>query len=810
MPKLGAAATNVGLALCVFGLAASGAGCGDNVAGPTSAGGRGGGAAAGESGEGGKSSGGAGGRAGRGGAGGSSTGGVSGPGGAAAAGASGAAGLSIDTGGVGGDQSSCSSATLLCVPGAGRCAGGAPQLCVVDDSQCPIWRAQPTCSLNQSCDAATGACVCHDDPACGAPPTAGDFCPRPGASTHSTCVKQADGCFVVMNDVACDAGTTCNLSPASTVVPTNTACGCPPAANDQTGVTAKLLGTGCPLADALAATRVGSASDDAVLVCAVMNACPTWQLSVSCATQQLTGGADPVTDLPACVCRAPAKAGQYFVDPDPTMATFMTGEPTGAQFPAACRFRTLTTALGQPAPTEVIAEHESSSNVHFRTRTGTPGSLSCTAPNSCEGFPLEVPAGVHLYTSDVGSFNPAHYVIDVDETGSSSGVAVLLEDRAMFEGYTVDASGSDTRGLNAGLGVSAILASPAQGSWNSTPAVMPVAAAVNQVVLLGGVGPSAAGAPLVAQAQTGLLVRGQAHWTATFLSIVGGERLTRGIQIDHSSDDVPGSTATLTAHHLNVRLRRPTRPGQSFTDVAAIEIGIGGVGDPAAADAGDVVTVTNDAGDTAAGRGIMIDASQGLGVYVRGGTVTFNGVDVGNAVPGGAGEGFFAGFLVLGSNTPAASGLNINQGAVHGQTSSGVGVWSLGGLTTLDGVHLTAGGAGWRGVAIDPAVPGDPEGVAGDVTLTGTAATKTVLDSAPLVSGTALAGIVVGTGDESQPMRASGVPPTSLPRLTIADHTTVSGFLDGLVINNGHVISSGNDVSFSRNWRDGVQKSCPR
>ena len=279
-----------------------------------------------------------------------------------------------------------------------------------------------------------------------------------------------------------------------------------------------------------------------------------------------------------------------------------------------------------------------------------------------------MPPGVHLYTSDVGSFNPTHYVIDVDETSPSPAVAVLLDDGVTFEGYTIDASGSDTGGANAGLGVSAILASPAKGSWKTTPTVAPVTATVNQVVLLGGVALPAAAAPLAAPAQAGLLIRGQAHWTATFLSVIGGERLTRGIQVDHASDDVTGSTATLTAQHLTVILTRPTRPGQAFTDIAAVEIGAGGVGNPGAADAGNVVTVTNDAGDSASGRGIMIDASQGLGVYLRGGTATFTGVDVGNAVPGGGGEGVFVGYLIVGSNAPAARGLNVNQGAIHGQT----------------------------------------------------------------------------------------------------------------------------------------------
>ena len=106
--------------------------------------------------------------------------------------------------------------------------------------------------------------------------------------------------------------------------------------------------------------------------------------------------------------------GQFFVDPNPAMSTFMTGAPTGAQFPAACRFRTLTTALAQPNLRRATAQHETSSNVHFLTAASSAATIGCDTPNSCEKFPLVVPADVSVDTADIGSFNPSHYVIDVD------------------------------------------------------------------------------------------------------------------------------------------------------------------------------------------------------------------------------------------------------------------------------------------------------------------------------------------------------------------------------------------------------------
>jgi len=795
----GSQASRVIVVLFVAAMAA--VGCGDDAVGSGDAGGKGGGGGAGRNGASagaGGGPGGAGGSAGRSGGGGSTgTGGTAGAGGGGASGAGGVAGA--------GGGSPCGPFAPPCVAGARLCALGVPQLCVVDTNGCTNWQPQPTCSTNQACNVASGLCQCNNDPACGATPVAGDFCPTEGAATHSTCVKGADGCFTVTNGVACSAGQTCNVAPAARIVPVNTACGCPPAAADQTGATVKLLGTGCAMAEATAAKRVGSAADDAVLVCAVSNACPTWQLSVSCATQQLTGGIDPVTSLPACVCKAPAKAGQYFVDPDPTMSTFMTGSPTGAQFPAACRLRTLTTALKQtsPAPTEVIAQHESSSNVHFRSRISVPGTSSCDAPNSCESFPMNVPPGVHMYTSDVGSFNPAHYVIDVDQTTAVDGYALMLNDKAVVEGYTVDASGSKTNNVNAGVNVAAVIVSPTTGAWTTTPAAAPVTATLNQVlVLMNNRAVAVSASPPSSQedllaapgdaGQVGVAVRGQAHWTANYLTIVGGRRSLIGLQVDHSSDaTVAGTAAAMTASHLDISL-----PDSDTEATAGIAVGHA-VGAP-----GNLLVVTNDAIDSATGRGIRV-GNGAIAVLVAGGTATFNKVDVGSTL--GTRSGTLQGYVVFGSDSPAARGVTLNQGTIQGAKAiSGAGIEAYGGLVTVNGTHIT-GGAGWTGVSVQRASSAW-SAPAGTVTLTGTAGAKTVIDTVAPVNATATVGVVVGNGSyECNSVIADGIAPASLPSLAVADHTTITGFLDGLTVNNGRVISHGTDVSVTENLRDGVQ-----
>jgi len=610
-----------------------------------------------------------------------------------------------------------------------------------------------------------------------------------------------------MTGVPCSevTGQTCN-SPATTIVPQGTACGCPPSLVPETNggqasldKGTKLLGTGCTMAQAMAQARLGSAADDAVLVCQNTNGCPIWQVVTNCGEQQLTGGIDPITTLPACVCRKPAKNGQYFVDPNPDMSTFMTGSPTGAQFPAACRFRTLTWALRQQSPPaiEVVAEHEITSNVHFRTKAGTPGTVDCAAANACEVFPMEIPAGVRVYTADVGSFNPNHYVLDVDQLTTAAGYAVLLNDRSSVEGITIDASATNASGVNAGAGVTSVVASPAQGGWTTTPAVAPVTATLNQVRILcnaAALSAPTAGAAVVAvpsalPAQTCLAIRGQARWTATYLSIVGGAGTGRGILVDHATDPVAGATAALMANHLNLVLS------------GAPAIGIG-IGTGSAVDSGNVVTIANDSSDH--GVSAIKVGHMGTAVQIAGGTATFTGVDVGST------GGSLRGYEIWGSNAPASMGVVVNQGSIVASPGAdgGVGVHALGGFTTLNGVHITGPqvasasamnpGLPWIGLQVDQ-TPGSTSAAA-DVTVTGTSALRTIIDTAALVqaNATAIAGIVVGSGMEAPTS-------TGLARLSISNDTIVTGHLDGVVVNNGRLLSTGTEVAFNGNWRDGLQ-----
>jgi hypothetical protein len=348
--------------------------------------------------------------------------------------------------------------------------------------------------------------------------------------------------------------------------------------------------------------------------------------------------------------------------------------------------------------------------------------------------------------------------------------------------------------VNASAGVVALLVSP------TARAGAPVATAtVTQTLVLG--------SRRVSARQIGVLVRGRASWRADYLSVIGGRGTAIGILLDHASDD-HGDTAALTATNLNVELQG---------DVAAVGVQVGshGAGNgldaagPSEADAGNVLKIDN-GGIGATGRRIAV-GGRGSGVRVYRGDVTASGVAIGSTASA-ASPGTLLGYEILGPATGTSpTTVRINQGTiVCAPASGGVGVFAPGGLTQLTGTHITGlQGQGmdgadlpWTGVVVASATPDS----AGDVTIAGTGpgAQNAVIDTAPLEGATTTSaiGIRVGSGDELDSY-------TSLPRLTVGDHTTVggvrAGYRDGIVVANGQVQIQGADVTIAGHWRDGVQ-----
>jgi len=186
------------------------------------------------------------------------------------------------------------------------------------------------------------------------------------------------------------------------------------------------VGKGCAAAGAGAS--VADVTDDAVLDCEMVGTCLLWKVSLDCASQHLT--AATVQGANVCVCKA-APVDTVYVDPAPASSSLLTGAPTGAAQPPACRLTTLGAAFDRvaatPAVTRIVVQHDD-----FTTTTTVHLGASGT---------LAVPPGVHLVGGDASAPTPSRYTIDLAGT-TSPGPAVTLDDGASIAGFTLDASGA--------------------------------------------------------------------------------------------------------------------------------------------------------------------------------------------------------------------------------------------------------------------------------------------------------------------------------------------------------------------------------
>src|SRR5262249_10500005 len=147
----------------------------------------------------------------------------------------------------------------------------------------------------------------------------------------------------------------------------------------------------------------------------------------------LVAGTDPATLSPGCVCKLPRPAGidpadsRYsgnpgiiYADPAPSLSSLMTGQPTGAYLPAACRYRQLhAPGAAQPGALDVAA----ASGGKFDRVVAV--SQAAEAHFSEEPMPVIIPDGITLSPWEVeavlgGSINPKHFVIDLTGRGRAS------------------------------------------------------------------------------------------------------------------------------------------------------------------------------------------------------------------------------------------------------------------------------------------------------------------------------------------------------------------------------------------------------
>jgi hypothetical protein len=184
------------------------------------------------------------------------------PGGASvlggAPGGGGSSGGSGGGGAVGGTGGGCDP-SVVCEIGAQRCNVGAYEECAFTAQGCLAW-GPGMCCPGLECQAASGGfCDCSPNAGCGN--TAGSICMSPGSTTVWECTVVAPGCFEIVGGFPCATGRTCD---ATGVVPTGTACGCPPPGNSPA--------TSCAtLGDTI------TLPCDAVLRCEASGVCQVWR-----------------------------------------------------------------------------------------------------------------------------------------------------------------------------------------------------------------------------------------------------------------------------------------------------------------------------------------------------------------------------------------------------------------------------------------------------------------------------------------------------------------------------------------------------
>jgi hypothetical protein len=352
---------------------------------------------------------------------------------------------------VGGDTAVCPG---VCVIGAKRCgSGGGVQTCATGASGCPDWGAESACTGNTTCAGTPAACACKAPPAgCTA---AGTFCQ--GTGTVATCAKDPAGCFFISGTApcpgaqscggalpngACGCTNTCSASQvgsycadSKTVATCTASNGCYASSNPITCPGLKTCqGAGgsaacqCPAAGTTVGSgcaTAGATSCDgaAVLTCATDGAsgCKVWAKTSDCAA--LAGGPYVCGTGGGAHCQCPdATTSAIYVDPAAGSDAGGAVPSNGAASPPACRFKTLTKALGAVTASrkKIVA-------------------TSATPPVSFAGetFPLTVPAGVTLGTADP---TPAagNYIL-VFNSGTASS-AIVLADGATLEGFLVRAA----------------------------------------------------------------------------------------------------------------------------------------------------------------------------------------------------------------------------------------------------------------------------------------------------------------------------------------------------------------------------------
>ncbi len=469
---------------------------------------------------------------------------------------------------------------------------------------CPVFGNPTACpNADQVCSA--GACSCGTTLCT----VVGPFCVD---GTHeATCsTDAADGCLDEGTPTACTSPEVCAGAAGSA------ACACP-AVSATVGA-----GLGCATAGVVACDPVTFGVDTCTAVVVGTATCKVWEgaatgspgdcvaASLTCQTQGGTA---------ACQCPAHVAGQPFFVDPVNGSAPGAGVYPTGLQTPSQCAFGTLTAALAV-APSGGTVE-----------ATGTtPATFTHKANGNSETFPITVPAGVLLTTSDATP-NPADFLISFNSATAASAV-ILGGAGAGLQGFTIQNNG--------GSATADALACTAG------------AVTINAVDLV------AAAAGSATHLSAGLNVSGTCAPTASDLNVTGftGD----GVSIDTTSGTSAFTSSTFSTNGTGLLASSglTTLTGVTITKSVAngVEIAAGVAGNP-------TVTITD-------------------------GEITANGVAAGGAANG---INLVSGALTVDGTAVTGNGLN-GLLVAGGSASLGLDANNLG--AAFDGNGVSAAGAG--------------------------------------------------------------------------------------------------------------------
>jgi hypothetical protein len=465
-----------------------------------------------------------------------------------------------------------------------------------------------------------------------------------GTAQQASCANDGNSCHIQSNVITCVGVKTCRGADGVG------ACQCPAAGST--------LGTGC---STLGATIC---QGNTVLTCLTdaPSGCLYWTQPNDCTASSYVCGTK--SGVAACQC-AEHSGGDYYADPV-SGADTSTVFPTGINSPASCRFGTLHKALSVAT---------SAGNRVIATSTSVPQIFNS------ETFPLVVPAGVTLTTSDSVP-TPGNYFIGFN-TGATAGVSLAAS--STIEGFTIlNENGNAAAAALVVTGTGATVDMVSLEGTNGTTLATGISVTgagqglLNAVTVQGfttGVSVATTSGATVA------LNNSTISTNTTGVALTNGTLSTNTVTVNGGSGDgvsvkaAAGAISTLNATSLTVK-------------------NMGGMG-VAQVSSGGVVSVTLTSAD--------VGSNGGGGMLVTGGTGTLGAVTLHDST--GVGLTQSAGTVTLGSggtttvqgNTGkgvALSGGTMNVGAASIANNGGDGVAVTGGATLVSnaGAQYTSNG----------------------------------------------------------------------------------------------------------------------